>query len=197
MRRLRFLDGRDVREAAPAVRETVAAGGVVLLPTETFYGLGADPASRAGVTAVYRLKERPGGMPLPVLVPDWDRLEALVTVPPRYRVRLSRTWPAPLTVVLPARRALPAAAGGGTLAVRIPAHDRLRALLYLVGPLTGTSANRHGVPPAVTSDAALAALGAAPDLVLDGGVTPGGEPSTLVDLTGSEPRILRRGAVDW
>ncbi len=197
MRRLRFLDGPDIRPAADAVRAALVLGGVALLPTETFYGLAADPRSAGSVAKVYALKDRPERMPLPVLVADWDGLEALVTVPDRFRVRLSRTWPAALTVVLPAREPVPAAAGTGTLAVRIPAHDRLRALLYLTGPLTGTSANRHGTPPPVAADAALASLAAPPDVVLDGGVTAGGRPSTLVDLTGPEPRVLRPGPVAW
>ncbi len=197
MKRLRFLEGEDVVNAAREVTRVIRRGGTVLIPTESFYGLGADPASPEGVAAVYRLKARPKGMPLPVLVADWQQLESLVVVPEAHRVRLSRTWPAPLTVVLPARIPIPAAAGTDTLAVRIPAHDRLRALLYLTGPLTGTSANRHGRSPSVSSDTALASLAGHPELVLDGGVTGGGQPSTLVDLTGPDPRVLRAGSVPW
>ena len=197
MKRLRFLESGDVSGAARETLAVVQRGGTVLIPTESYYGLGADPASPEGVAAVYRLKERPKRFPLPVLVADWQQLESLVVVPGAHRVRLSRTWPAAMTVILFARVPLAAAAGTGTLAVRIPAHDRLRALLYLTGPLTGTSANRHGRPPSVSSDAALASLAGCPDLVLDGGVTGGGPPSTLVDLTGPDPRILRAGSVPW
>ncbi len=196
MRRLRLLGPDDVRAAARALGEVAAAGGVALVPTETYYGLAADPASPEGVDRVYRLKDRPGGMPLPVLCADWGQVESLVEVPAPYRVRLSRSWPGPLTVVLPARRPLPASPGG-TLAVRIPGHDLLRALLYLVGPLTGTSANRHGAPPAREVGPAVAGLAGEPELVLDGGLTPGGPPSTLVDLTGAVPRVLRPGPVGW
>ena len=85
----------------------------------------------------------------------------------------------------------------GTLAVRIPGHAMLRAVLYRTGPVTGTSANRHGAPPAATPDGALDSLVGSPELVLDGGATSGGEPSTLVDLTGEEPRVLRSGAFRW
>ena len=173
-----------------------AAGGVVLLPTETYYGLGADPTDAAAVARVFACKGRPGELALPVLVADWQQLEELVVVPDHFRVKLRRMWPGALTVVLPTRRPV-AAANGASLAVRIPAHDHLRALLYRVGPLTGTSANRHGQPPASTVDDALASLTAAPDLALDGGSTPGGNATTVVDLGGDEARILRQGSVAW
>ncbi len=193
---LPFSTGHDVKEAIPRVSEVRAEGGVILFPTETYYGLGADPANRSAVETVFALKERPPGVPLPVLVADWDQLEAIVEVPARHRVKLSRSWPGGLTVVLPARRFLPAGTTR-TLAMRIPAHDRLRALLYRVGPLTGTSANRHGEPPNVTSEDALESLAGAPDLVLDGGATAGGAPTTVVDLSGDVDRVLRPGPVEW
>ncbi|HHQ48631.1 MAG TPA: threonylcarbamoyl-AMP synthase [Acidobacteria bacterium] len=191
-----FREGADVRRVVPVVREVVASGGVVLLPTETYYGLGAAPGSSEGVERVFRLKERPAGRPLLVLCADWAQLEELVEVPSRWRIRLSRTWPGPLTVILPARKPL-AAAPSGRLAVRIPGASLLRALLYRVGPLTGTSANRSGSPPHRRPRAAAADLAAPPDLVLDGGETPGGAPSTLVDLCGNEPRVLRIGPASW
>lgn len=197
MRVLPFRDPADLEEAAAAAGRVRAAGGVILIPTETFYGLAADPLNATGVARVYALKDRPAGMPLPVLCADWQQVLAAVDVPERYRVRLSRTWPGPLTAVLAARRPPAAAAGATTLAVRVPGHPMLRALLYRIGPLTGTSANRHGRAPATTPDEASGALAGAPDLVLDGGVTAGGSPSTLVDLSGAEPRVLRPGPVTW
>jgi L-threonylcarbamoyladenylate synthase len=169
---------------------------VVLLPTESFYGLGVDPHNEGAVARVYDMKGRPPEMGLPVLCADWQQVESLVVVPGRFRVKLSRLWPAPLTVVLPTVASLPAARTG-TLAVRIPAHGLVRALLYRVGPLTGTSANRHGAPPSTTVDGALGSLVGEPDLVLDGGPTAGGEPSTLVELSRDEPIVLRPGAGSW
>lgn len=196
MRRLPFAEEADAAAAGRAVAEVVAGGGVVLLPTETFYGLAASPFDHRAVDRVRAAKGRPADLALPVLCSDWQQLETLVEVPPAHRPRLSRTWPAALTVVLPCRGPLPAAPGG-TLAVRIPDHAMLRAVLYRSGPLTGTSANRHGAPPCVDPDEALASLLEAPELVLDGGTAPGGAPSTLVDLSGAEPRVLRQGALRW
>jgi L-threonylcarbamoyladenylate synthase len=194
--RLPFTDREHAPEAARVAAEVVGRGGVVLLPTETFYGLGVDPRRRASVERLFAMKERPEGLAMPVLCGDWTQLERLVDVPERFRVRLSRIWPGPLTVVLRCRRRLPGTAGS-TLAVRIPGHAMLRSVLYRTGPLTGTSANRHGRPPCCTPDTALESLACAPDLVLDGGPTAGGLPSTLIDLTGSEPVVLRVGAFDW
>lgn len=193
---LPFTPGPEVAAAVAASARARSSGGVILLPTETYYGLGVDPASAAAVDRVRAAKGRPAALALPVLAADWQQLEALVEVPDRYRIKLGRLWPGAITVVLPTRRPL-AAGGDGTLAVRIPDHDRLRALLYRVGPLTGTSANAHGQPPATTVAAALGSLLEAPDLVLDGATTPGGDATTLVDLSGAEPRVLRQGSTPW
>jgi L-threonylcarbamoyladenylate synthase len=196
MRRLAFIAPAEVAAAVAPTLEVVAAGGVVLVPSESFYGLAADPRSAAAVARVRALKDRPSELGLPVLCADWQQLEALVVVPERWRVRLSRLWPAALTVVLEAREPI-AAASAGTLAVRIPAHRELRALMYRVGPLTGTSANRHGRPPSTTVDEALRFLVGAPEIALDGGATAGGPASTLIDLCGPDARILRPGRCDW
>jgi L-threonylcarbamoyladenylate synthase len=196
VRTLPFAAPAEVAAAVAPVAAAVAGGGVVVLPTESFYGLGADPRSVAGVGRIHALKGRPGELGLPVLCADWQQLESLVVVCERYRVKLRRMWPAALTVVLPTKDAV-AAARGTTLAVRIPAHRELRALLYRVGPLTGTSANRHGERPCTTVDEALRSLAGAPELALDGGTTAGGKPSTLVDLTADEARVLRAGPCVW
>lgn len=196
MIRLPFREPGDVGKAVEVAGATVSRGGVLLLPTESFYGLGVDPYNESAVERVHAIKDRPPELGLPVLCADWQQLESLVTVPDCYRVKLARLWPAALTVVVPTVGAIPVARGG-TLAVRIPGHAELRALLYRVGPLTGTSANRHGDPPSMTVDGALASLVETPDLALDAGATPGGEVSTLVDLSRSEPEILRAGACAW
>lgn len=196
MKRLPLLDPDHGRAAAEAALEVVRHAGVVLVPTETFYGLAADPASDVAVDRVHGLKRRPADRALPVLCADHEQVASLVEIPERFRVRLGRMWPGAVTVVLPLRRPLPACPDG-TVAVRIPDHRLLRAVLYRTGPLTGTSANRHGEPPCTTADGAVEALDGRPDLVLDGGPTPGGRASTIVDLTGCEPRVLRPGPVPW
>ncbi len=194
--KLSFRTADDVASAIAPTAEVLAAHGTVMVPSETFYGLAADPRSQSAVDRVLALKDRPSDLGLPVLCADWRQLETLVVVPERWRVKLSRLWPAALTVILPCRGSV-AASRGDTLAVRIPDHRELRALLYRVGPVTGTSANRHGTRPSTTTDAALRSLAGTPDLVLDAGSTPGGGATTLVDLTGSEARILRAGPRSW
>ncbi len=134
-------------------------------------------------------------MPLPVLAANWRQVEQLVEVPERFRTNLEASWPGPLTAVLHSRHPV-AASPGPTIAVRIPGHDLLRALLDRVGPVTGTSANRHGRPAPVTANEALVSLNGAPHLVLEGGRTEGGGPSTVVSLTGEQPRLLRSGKHD-
>lgn len=196
MRTLPFRDPDEVRTAARAAREVVFGGGVVVIPSESFYGLACDPANAEAVARVCALKQRPKDLGLPVVCADWQQLERLVEVPERYRIRLSRLWPAALTAVLRTRRRLPAARTD-TLAIRIPGHASLRSLAYRVGALTATSANRHGSAPCSTVEAVLSSLAGAPDLTLDAGPTAGGVASTLVDLTGPEPRILRFGSVPW
>jgi tRNA threonylcarbamoyl adenosine modification protein (Sua5/YciO/YrdC/YwlC family) len=196
MKTLPLIQDGDALTAGLAALDTVRSGGVVLLPTESFYGLGVDPDNPDAVARIFDAKRRPGSRALPVLCSDWQQLETLVAVPDEHRVRLSRCWPAALTVVLRAHRPI-AASPGGTVAVRIPDHGLLRAVLYRTGPLTGTSANRHGSPPQVEVDAALESLTEHPDLVLEGGTLPGGEPSTIVDLTADQPTILRQGSVLW
>ncbi|MCG6947581.1 MAG: threonylcarbamoyl-AMP synthase [Acidobacteria bacterium] len=196
MVRLPFVEPEDVADAVQTCWDVVKDGGVLLLPTESFYGLGVDPMDSGAVRRIYSMKDRPSELGLPVLCADWQQVESLVVVPDHFRVKLGRFWPAALTVVLPAIGDIPAARGD-SLAVRIPAYAELRALLYGVGPLTGTSANRHGTPPFTTVDGALASLVDAPDITLDAGATAGGEVSTLIDLRWSEPEILRRGKCVW
>ncbi len=167
MKRLPFNENHEIRAALTLAVKVLGDGGVAVVPTESFYGLAADPRRQRSVQAIHRLKGRPADLGLPVVCADWQQLEELVVVPERYRVKLSRIWPAALTVILPAREEIPAAVER-TLAVRIPDHAALRSLVYRSGPLTATSANGHGKPPCVTIDEALSSLMSDPDLALDG-----------------------------
>jgi L-threonylcarbamoyladenylate synthase len=191
MLRLPFTAPEHLGNAVAAVRSALADHGVVALPTETFYGLAAEPDDPVGVGRVYALKGRSEGKALPVVGASLAQLEPLVVVPEGWWGRLEAAWPAALTVILEARRAL--AAAGLTVAVRVPDHVLLRALLASVGPLTATSANRSGSAPLARADEVVNALGSGLSLLLDGGDTPGDVPSTLLDLTSGQPRLLRRG----
>ena len=181
------------------LRRALADGRVLAVPTESSYGLAVDPRSATGVDAIYRIKERERGKPLPVVAASLTQAVEL-GVEPNEAVRMAAVhWPAPLTVVAPLRSGLlvPAAAGGETLAVRVPAHERLRGLLRDLGhPLTATSANRSGEPPLCELSALEAILGASGALVVGGETTPGGPPSTVVSWSSAGLRVLRRGRFD-
>jgi len=180
------------------LRLLLRRGGVAAVPTETFYALAADPFNTAAVDRIFRIKGRQGGTPLPVLFANRLDLEALgVTADPGKLANYFAVWPAPLTVVFPIRAPIAASRGVSTLAVRIPASRALRELLLAVGPLTGTSANRSGAPPLSDADAVEAGLRREIDVLVDGGRTPGGLPSTLLDATREPPVVLRRGAHAW
>ncbi len=173
-------------------------GGVAAVPTETFYAAAADPTNAEAVARVCALKGRDGAKPLLVLIASRDQLAPLGVAAAREVLdRYFALWPAPLTVVLPLAAPIPASLGAPSLGVRMPAHDGLRALLARTGPLTGTSLNRSGEPPCADPDAAARVAPEAIDLLVDGGRTPGGAPSTLLDATASPPRVLREGAFRW
>ena len=193
----------DASRPDPAVLEAAARvlkdGRLVAFPTETFYGLGAHALDAAAVARIFLAKGRPGDKPLLVLVGSLAMVERVAReVPDRARRLMAKYWPGPLTLVLPSRADLPAAltAGTGTIGVRLSGHPVARALVQAVGaPVTAPSANPHAGPAPRTADDVLAALGSGVDLVLDGGPTPGGPPSTVLDLTAARPVLLRPGAV--
>jgi L-threonylcarbamoyladenylate synthase len=188
------------------LREIRSRGGVIAFPTESSYGLGVDPHNAAGVAAIERIKRRNGvsdepaseHKPLPVVISDLSQLADLGIDPDSQEVRrLAPYWPAPLTAVLPLAEGvdLPAALGRRTLAVRVPDHPELRALLAAIGPLTATSANRTGEPPLLDAQevAVLLQEAGVVDFAVVAGEAPGGPPSTLVEPFGDAFRILRQG----
>ena len=177
----------------------LARGGLLAVPTESSYGLAADPRNPAGVAAVYRVKRREAGKPLPVVVAHPGQLADLGIDSglPILRPLVESCWPGPLTVLLPIAQepTLPAAAGGGTLAVRIPGNLVLRQLLASLGHgLTATSANWSGGEPVLDPGGAAALLAGEDAVVVDGGVLPGGLPSTVVAIETSGPVVLRAGS---
>ena len=174
-----------------ALREVLARGGVLALPTESSYGLGVDPRSQAGVEAIFRLKERDRDKPLPVVAADESQIHHLGVDPEDPGlVAVRERWPAALTVLVRPRRRLPAMAGSELLGVRVPAHRELRRLLRGLGhALTATSANRSGEPPITTVEGLAPLLGDCDALVVDGGELAGGKPSTVVSWDRSRKRL--------
>lgn len=177
------------------LRDLLARGGVLAIPTESSYGLGADPRNRKGVEAIYRIKGREPRKALPVVVADLEQLAGLGIDPDLSILRpLSACWPGPLTAVLPIASPIPAAAGEPALAVRIPGHEGLRRLLAELGHgLTATSANPSGGEPVLDPEGAADLLAGEDAMVVDGGVLPGGPPSTLVAIEEAGPVVLRTG----
>ena len=193
MLRVPFTSREHLPAAAEAVRGAVARRGITAIPTETFYGLAVDPCDDEAVERVFTLKGRCAEKALLVVGASLAQLERLVVVPAGWRGRLVAAWPAPVTVVLPTSSRVAAGGGRRTLALRVPSHDLLRALLELVGPLTATSANLSGGAALAGADDVAGLLGYGLAVLLDGGGVAGGAPSTLVDLTGGAPRLLRAG----
>lgn len=176
----------------------VQRGQLVVLPTDTVYGVGADAFSPAAVRRLLEAKGRGRDMPPPVLVSAPTTLDALAVGVPAYaRALVEQLWPGPLTVVCRQQPSLQWDLGEtrGTVAVRMPDHDVALELLARTGPLAVSSANKSGMPAATDADAAEDMLGDSVEVLLDGGVSPGGEASTIVDVTGETGRVLRLGAI--
>jgi L-threonylcarbamoyladenylate synthase len=198
LRRISLARLEGSAEEIGRLRALLAAGGVAALPTETFYGLGADPKSEDGVRRVVEAKGRDDRKPLPVVFATPEQLAALgVAAPKALLDRYLALWPAPLTVVLPLKTPIAASRGLATLAVRIPAAADLRTLLEAVGAVTATSANRSDAPALADPDDVARVFEGRVDLLVDGGRTPGRLPSTLIDATVDPPVLLRRGAYPW
>ncbi|HVT20752.1 MAG TPA: L-threonylcarbamoyladenylate synthase [Mycobacteriales bacterium] len=184
-----------LEEAAAAVR----SGELVVLPTDTVYGVGADAFLPAAVDALLAAKGRDRTMPVPVLVSSPAMLDALVDAMPEPAAALAeRFWPGALTLVVRHTAHLVWDLGDskGTVAVRMPAEDLARDLINRTGPLAVSSANRTGHDPATTAMDARLQLGAAVSVYLDGGASGGSVASTIIDVTGERPRVLRAGAID-
>lgn len=180
--------------------ECIRAGQLVAFPTETVYGLGADATNAEAVAAIYAAKDRPSFNPLIIHVTSLEAAEQIVVFDDRARTLADANWPGALTLVLPRRKDCPVAllAGGGldTLAVRVPAHALAQRFLEAAGvPIAAPSANRSGSVSSTTADHVRASLGGAVDMVLDDGPCQIGLESTIVDLTGDNPTLLRAGGV--
>lgn len=181
-----------------AAARSVRSGQLVVLPTDTVYGLGCDAFSAGAVRGLLAAKNRGPDMPVPVLVGSWSTIDGLVLgVPKSARDLIEAFWPGGLSLVLPHAPSLSWDLGStkGTVMLRMPLHPVALELLRDVGPMAVSSANVSGRPPATTAAEAVGQLGDRVGVYLDGG--PSGEPvaSTIVDLTADTPRVLREGAV--
>lgn len=179
----------------------IAAGGIVAMPTDTLYGLAADPFSIAAIERVFAVKARSAERAMPLVAASLDQVVSQLGRLPEAAERLAaRYWPGPLTLLVPRPRSIPADVAGGRdeIGVRVPAHAVPRGLCHASGRLlTATSANLSGSPPSNDPDEVERGLPATVDLLLDAGRTPGGAPSTIVDVTGREVRLVRPGAIPW
>ncbi|MGH9870636.1 MAG: L-threonylcarbamoyladenylate synthase [Candidatus Polarisedimenticolia bacterium] len=192
-------DPRVLLRAAAMIRH----GGLVAHPTETFYGLAADPFNAEAVARLGEVKEREASQACILIIPHTEAAHDLARIEGAAHIWFSRLtrafWPGPLTLVLTARRGLrcPALGRGETVAVRLSPHPVAIRLVRAVGaPITSTSANRKGEAPPTRADALDPAVADRVDLIVDGGTTPGGLPSTLLDLSGERPVVVRAGAVE-
>lgn len=201
MRRV-FVDPEaPQRDALQEAAKWIRTGGLVALPTDTFYGLAADPFHAAAVARVFLVKGRMADRALPLIAADADQVLARIGPLPPDGARLAeKFWPGPLTLLMPAPAALARGVTGGTgrVGVRVPAHGIARAICRgSDGPIIATSANRSGQPATADPGEVERTLGEDVDLLIDAGPTPGGVPSTIVDVTAPVPRLVRAGAVPW
>jgi L-threonylcarbamoyladenylate synthase len=192
------IDEAVMTQAADVLRR----GGIVAYPTDTFYGLAVDPRRDDAVARLYAAKGRDASMAIPLIAASLAQAQETAVLGDR-ELRLARAfWPGPLTIVMPPRAAIaaPTLGDGATIAVRVPSHVVARALAGRFGfCITATSANRSGEPPANDAEEVAVRFSGTDqvDLLLDGGPTPGGPPSTIVEMVGTDPRCVRAGAVAW
>ncbi|MDD5083247.1 MAG: L-threonylcarbamoyladenylate synthase [Dehalococcoidales bacterium] len=188
----------DIKQQVEKGVSILEQGGIVAFPTDTVYGLGAGAYLTKAVDRIYQVKQRPRNMALPILLANTSQLaEVTESLPPVARLLAEHFLPGALTLVLRKAKSIPdiVSAGSDTIAVRVPAHPIPVALVSGIGmPIVGTSANISSRPSAVTAQEVVRQFGNTIDLVIDGGRCPGIE-STIVDVTGSVPVILREGAI--
>ncbi|MBI5945885.1 MAG: threonylcarbamoyl-AMP synthase [Chloroflexi bacterium] len=188
-----IIPASEIRSALNILR----SGGIVAFPTDTVYGLGALAFNNDAINSIYLAKNRPIEKAIPILIGDLSDLEKVADNTPDMAIRFAaRFWPGPLTCIVPKKQTLPLAVSAtSTVAVRIPNHADALALLRAAGPMAVTSANISGGANPTSAQEVYEQLNGRIPLILDGGTTPGGVPSTLVDCTGHIPVILREGPI--
>lgn len=189
----------DHPEAITQAVELIKSGGLIAFPTDTVYGIGVSAFQTDAIERIYHVKGRSSLKAIPILLGDSETAE-LITPPLSQTVRkiTEEFWPGPLTLVVPLLPSLPEnISPTPTIGLRVPDHDFTRALLRETGPLAATSANLSGEPSAVTASDVQSRLGGKVDLILDGGRSPSGMASTVLDCTTDHPVLLREGPLSW
>ena len=187
----------SANDTLPRALDVLKAGGLVAFPTDTVYGVGTLAFDGKAIESIYAAKDRPIEKAIPILIGGLDDLaKVAIDIPDSARKLASRFWPGPLTILVPKRADLPESVSATpTVGVRVPDHEIARALLQAAGPMAVTSANVSGAQSPVTAQEVFEQLGGRIPLIIDGGRTPGGVPSTVVDCTAPELRILREGPI--
>ncbi|HBR22256.1 MAG TPA: threonylcarbamoyl-AMP synthase [Nitrospiraceae bacterium] len=193
------INDKNLSEVLERAVEILNNGGIVAFPTETFYGLGVKFDKEASLRKLYELKKRTKEKPMPLIIGDRESLSRIAaSVNETAESLMDKFWPGPLTLLLKAKSDLSSylTANTGRIAVRIPGESAALHLVREAGfPITATSANLSGMPPADDADAIIRYFGEEIDIVIDGGRTAGGLPSTIVDVTEKSIRIVREGAI--
>lgn len=177
--------------------QIIQSGGIVAFPTDTVYGIGANAFDPAGIAKLYSVKNRDAGKPIAILLADVSQLSLVCSSIPDYATRLGeKFWPGALTLVLPRAPSVPEVLSPiPTIGIRIPDHVFARSLIRWCGPMAVTSANISGQQSATSAEEILEQLGDQVDLIIDGGRSKGGIPSTVVDCTGDVIKVLRSGMI--
>ena len=197
--RVNFESPEASREPLETIQSVLDSGGVIAFPTDTFYGLGADPFNPEAISKIFRIKQRPADKPLLVLIHSPDQVDRLTDqITPLAKLLMRSFWPGSLTLLFKAAPGLPRelTAGTGKVGIRLPAHlFTLQLLEGLDCPLTAPSANISGHKEPTALWEFPSTLGEELDLLVDGGPAPGGKPSTILDATMNPPILVREGAV--
>ncbi|MEK6337161.1 MAG: L-threonylcarbamoyladenylate synthase [Acidobacteriota bacterium] len=188
-------------ESLSRISDTIKRGGVIAFRTDTFYGLGADPFNVDAIGKIKDLKGRDDGKPILIVISDGDQVDRFISKQTKvFALLAERFWPGPLTLIGSAAANVPeeVTAGTGTVGVRLPDDDQVRALVHACGgALTATSANPGNQPPAKTAAEVRDYFGDTLDLIVDSGTTRTDMPSTVVDVTETEARLIREGIIPW
>jgi L-threonylcarbamoyladenylate synthase len=187
----------SAKDTLPRALEVLKAGGLVAFPTDTVYGVGALAFDAKAIESIYAAKDRPIEKAIPILIGGLDDLaKVAIDIPEVARKLALRFWPGPLTILVPKRGDIPESVSAtATIGVRVPDHEIARALLQAAGPMAVTSANISGAQSPVSAEQVFEQLGGRIPLIIEAGRTRGGVPSTLVDCTAPELRILREGPI--